>query len=275
MKSPRPAVWLLFPALLLFCFPALAQPPASLLDQLDDPDYAVRRDATEALLLDDTLTPEQVAGWAADATTLEQRHRLRLVARHHLLRRLRIERFGGEGPGSIGIVQSVQTAPPPPPHPEGVPDAPRQAPPEDFPEGGPHAGPGADHPPLSRHGSTFALVTRVLPGFPASGRLRPLDRIVGLDGQPLDGPANAPRFEDLMRRYRANQTLTLTVQRDLQTLDIDIPLANGQALPAMYGLPEFDLTADFDRAWTQFLQTHPALRDEADAIDSDRALPNP
>lgn len=273
--SPRHAFYL-FPALLLSCFlallgscfPALAQTPEALLEQLDAPDYAVRRDATESLLRDEALTAEQIAGWAADAQTLESRHRLRRIARHHFLRRLRLEKFGAEGPGSIGVVQSVQAAPPPLENtPELVPNA--------NPDAVPEAGPAAGHPLLHRPGQAFALVTRVLPGFPAAGRLRVMDRIVALNGTPLAGRGNAPGFEDLMRRHRANQRLTLTVQRDQQTLDVEIPLTNGLALSAMYGFPEFALTDDFGLAWTQFLQTHPVLRDQADAADPGDALPNP
>lgn len=219
---------------LLFLFSAFPLFPCSAFAQrsvasLDDADFAVRREATEVMLRDESLTAEAVAALLPEVASLELRQRLELIARHHLVRLLRDERFAAEGPGSIGVVQSVQAGPP------------YQADPD------PKAAPA----PI-----TFALVTRVLPGFPAAGRLRPLDRIVAVDGQPLTGPANAPRFEDLMRRYRANQTISLTVERGPETLDLQLTLANGEALAAMYAFPDFGLTGEFDRAWTTFRQTH-------------------
>lgn len=220
-----------FFSLILFSGLALpVQANDALVADLGAEDFEIRRSATDALLLDDSLTVEQLAGWYASADDPEVRQRLRVVARHHFLQKMRLERFPGEGPGSIGVVQSMQIS---------LPDlnADDQA-------------PGAGRP------TTFALVTRVLDGFPASGRLRPLDRVVALDGQALGGGANNQRFEDLMRRYRSGQTLTLTVLRNGDSLDIAIPLANGNGLGAMYAFPEFGLTADFDQAWNQHQQTH-------------------
>ncbi|MEO0513722.1 MAG: PDZ domain-containing protein [Planctomycetota bacterium] len=226
---------LVFTAGLCWCGAVFAQPRDTLLDDLDHDDYDVRREATESMLLDETLTTDRLAAWYALADSLEAQQRLLIVARHHFLRELRLERFPGEGPGSIGVVQSIQVAPPPP-NADGRDDGPNARPPA--------------------RATTFALVTRVLDGFPAAGRLRPLDRVVAVDGQTLGGPGNNQRFEDLMRRYRANQSITLTVQRDGQTVDVVITLANGNALGAMYAFPDFGLTADFEPAWVEHQLQH-------------------
>ncbi len=232
MKIPR----MMFVVLIwIWVVPTFAQPGDHLLDDLDSEDYAARRDATEAMLLDETLTTDRLAAWYALADSLEAQQRLLIVARHHFLRELRLERFPAEGPGSIGVVQSIQIAPAQP-HADGRVDGPNARPPA--------------------RPSTFALVTRVLDGFPAAGRLRPLDRVVAVDGQSLGGPTNNQRFEDLMRRYRANQPITLTVERDGDTIDVMIPLANGNALGAMYAFPDFGLTADFEPAWVEHRLTH-------------------
>lgn len=232
---------------------AFAEPASTVIEGLSDQDYEVRRAATELLLLDESLTTPQLAAWYALADQPEAQQRLIIVARHHFLRELRLERFPTAGPGSIGVVQSIQVAP--------------IKPNADGREDGVNARPPA-------RPSTFALVTRVLDGFPASGRLRPLDRVVAVDGKLLGGPGNNQRFEDLMRRYQANQPITLTVERDNETVDVVIQLANGNALGNMYAFPEFGLTADFDRAWVQYQQAHFPPRDNnlAPTEDEDEAL---
>lgn len=209
---------------------ATAQTEHDPLRDLAAEDFETRRAANDALFLDEALSTEQLADWYARAEQPEVRQRLLMAARHHLLRRMRLDTFPAEGPGSIGVVQSMQIEPPPI---------------------------NLDPAATRSHGTkTFALVTRVLEGFPASGRLYPLDRVVALDGQPLGGGNQSQRFEDLMRRYSAGDRLTLTVERNGEAVNIEIPLANGNALGAMYAFPEFGLTPEFDVAWTAYQQKH-------------------
>ncbi|MBB6430052.1 PDZ domain-containing protein [Algisphaera agarilytica] len=215
--------------------PAVAQPEHNPLVDLAAEDFEIRQEASDALYLDETLSTEQLVGWYAQAEQPEVRQRLLAVARHHFLRQMRLDTFPAEGPGSIGVVQSMQIEPPPI---DADPKAQR-----------------------NRTTNTFALVTRVLEGFPASGRLHPLDRVVALDGQLLGAANQNQRFEDLMGLYQAGDTLTLTVQRNGESLDIEIPLANRNALGAMYAFPEFGLTPDFDVAWTEYRQQHFPLVD--------------
>jgi hypothetical protein len=217
---------------LLFCVSALADP--ALVAQLDDPDYGTRLAATQTLLTDDTLTPERLAAWVPAAPSVEQRHRLLRVAEHHTLRRLQEQRFEVEGRGSMGVVQTVKDR-------DDAGDA-----------------------------RSYALVTRVLSGFPAAGRLRPLDRIVALDGEPIPGPADARAFEAMMRRYEAGHELSLTVERGGQTLTVSIPLINSRALAAFYQPPAFGLHAPYQEAWEAVRDQHfSALRspEAASAVD--------
>ncbi|MEM9882787.1 MAG: PDZ domain-containing protein [Planctomycetota bacterium] len=205
---------------------AAAQTPIS---ALAAEDFETRQAATDALLRDETLTPDDLAGLAARAEHLETRLRLWAVARHHTLRALREARFPAEpgGRGSIGIVQSVEPVTPEPA------DGPR----------------------------SFALVNRVLPGLPANGRLRPHDRITAVGGEPLLGPPAGQRFEQLMRQTRAGQELTFTVQRGDQTLDVTLTLAAAEALPAMYAFPDFGLTPEYAAAWDELAaERYPDLR---------------
>jgi hypothetical protein len=96
-----------------------------------------------------------------------------------------------------------------------------------------------------------ALVTRVLPGFPAMGRLRTQDRILAVDDQTLDIPANAGQFTAMMRRYPAGHPLRLTIDRGGQIMDVVVPLANGEALANFYAAPEFRLHPPYREVWRQ------------------------
>lgn len=206
---------LLLTALAPFASPQTQDRYAQLVEQLDNPSFVTRTEATEALISDTSLTPQIVAGLLPEEATPEQRNRLENIARHHAIRLDRDKVFQEPSPGSLGIVHSV------------------------------HLTAGDDeHTPTN-----YSLVSRVLPGFPAYGKLRPLDRIVAIDGQALTGPPNADQFEQLMRRYRSGQTLTLTVERGEQTFDLILTLAQSNALRQMYAVPDFGLAEPYRDHW--------------------------
>lgn len=197
---------------------AFSQPAteyAQLVEQLDSPSYATRTDAAEQLIRDDTLTPQAVAGLLPDEASLEQRNRLQNIARHHAIRLNRDKVFQNASPGSLGIVHSVHLTP-------------------------------ADD---NEDPTNYSLVSRVLPGFPAYGRLRPLDHIVAIDDQALTGPPSADHFEQIMRRYRSGQTITLTVERGEESLEITLTLAQSNALRQMYAVPDFGLAEPYRDHW--------------------------
>ncbi len=238
---------IVFSASLACAVTGLAQTPLEHFARLNDPDFAARHAAMDALLADADLTPEQLATWHAQAESLEQQHRLLILARHHTLRQLREERFGLEGPGSLGVLHNIYDLPPEFVA-EAVPDALDQPIAAKI-----DIGRNIDPAELKLAGATpdrvCALVTRVLPGFPATGRLQPRDRIVAIEQRPIPGPAPAARFEAMMGQFAAGHELQLTVLRDGQAVEVRVPLANGRGLLNMYRSPTFALTDEFSDPW--------------------------
>ena len=217
---------LLLATLLPVAFPATAAPPPlpDRIAGLDHPDYAVREAATEALLLDDTLDLQALAKAVPPDASPEVRQRLLHIARHHCIRQIRIDSFDAQGLGSIGIVQSVLTDPPPPWDPaERRPPAPPAAP--------------------------YALVTRVLPGFPACGRLRPMDRILTLNGQPFSMTDRAEGFQRRLLSLEAGATAVLGVRRGNEIVEVTLILANSTALSGIYAGSGITLAPPFAARW--------------------------
>jgi len=219
MNFKLTAFFLACVALVLMGSRASAQTPQELLADLGDPDYAVRCAATDALLIDDTLDLDALKQLAGLAQTPEQRHRLLRVARHHTLRHLRLERFPGEGTGSVGISYATQAQRPP--------------------------------------AEPAILINHILPGFPATGRLRPLDRLVALNGQPLTQTDSQKKLNSLIQSFKADQSITLTIIRGDQTRDIEVRLANHAALAGMYKpLPDSPLADEYQQLWLETRDAH-------------------
>ena len=198
-------------------------PAANLADRIADlnhPDYATRQDATDALLCDDQLELDALAA-VAHATgqplTPEARQRLLSIARHHTLQNLRLRSFPADGPGSIGIVQAVRAEP--------LPD--------------------------QREPEVYVLVTGVLPGFPAYGRLRTLDRITALNGQRIPEPAQPSSFQAMLAPLKANETVELSVTRARATITVSLTLANRAALSGLYAPPNHTLHPRFAAEWAE------------------------
>lgn len=202
--------------------------PAARVAALNAPDYAIRADAADALLRDDTLDLAALAAAAGNDPPPETRERLLYVVRHHTVRRLRDAHFPPDGRGSIGIVQSVQADPLP--HAAPDPRSGRKAP-----------APGT--------GPPYALVTGVLPGFPACGRLRPRDRIVALNGRAIAGPAEPTTFQSMLDPFAAGDTVTLTVLRGGTSRSVSLTLANRAALAGIYPPPSHTLHPRFADEW--------------------------
>ncbi|MEE9403888.1 MAG: PDZ domain-containing protein [Algisphaera sp.] len=192
-------------------------PLAERLTALDDPDYALRETATDLLLHDDTLDLDALAQAMPAAPSPELRQRLLNIAHHHTVRKIRFDSFETEGRGSIGVVQSMVSEP------------------DDV--FGPE--------------KSYVLVTRALPGFPAYGRLRPMDQIVGLNDQPLNDLDQVESFPRMLQAFNAGQEIHLTVLRNGETLDVSLTLASRTALAAIYTQPGFTLSPKFDDLWQQ------------------------
>lgn len=188
------------------------------LDQLGHADYAVRESATEALLIDESLTLEVLGQWAQQDLSLEQQHRLLWIAQHHTLRQMRLAEFPAEGPGSIGVVQSAQTQ-------------------------------RADRGEEKANG---VRITQVLQGFPGAGRLREGDIIVQINGENVEeGPNKADLFKARMSTFEAGQVLTLGIERQNQLIEVELRLANGAALPQMYPPDQFKLAPQYVEGWQE------------------------
>ncbi len=229
--------------------PAPAEDPGKLtrevLQRLNDPRFAVREQATMELLSDDRLTSSDLAMPCRLARTPEQRHRLLLVARHHLLREAQGVDFDGpQRSGALGMFSggraaiSLQI----PKHPDDA-----------------HAG---------------VQVLRTYLGFPAFAKFKPGDLIVGVRSpraEELPGPTDptgryktfapdsAPeqvskRFSDLMEKSRAGDEVSFLVYRDHRALSapVVLRLASHDALNNMYERTSRELQPRYRALWRSY-----------------------
>lgn len=173
---------------------------AGILAELGSDDYATRVRATARLLADDELESSRLAELYAAAETLEQRHRLIDVARHHTIRRMRQRIFErADERGSLGVNFALIRP--------------------------------ADLPRLER---SAIMVVRPLAGFPAYPHLQPGDLIVGVNGNPMPRHMMTEDFRDMIQRHPRGERITLTIDREGERLEKRIALASIQALNSVY-----------------------------------------
>lgn len=169
-------------------------------------------------MLLEPLDHEALRALYAAAQHPEQRHRLLTVARHHVLRLVRQERFKDAGRGAIGIQH------------------------QSFAAGE-----------LSRLNQPGLLVVKTFPGFPGYTRLQAGDLIVGIDGQAfatgLSANMAANEFINEIQRRQAGGVVRLEVYRDAEKVSVSIQLASLSALQAMYRNAG-QLQQPFADAWT-------------------------
>ena len=187
---------------------ALAAPPlqtADILKRLGHRDYAVRQRTWCELLADRQLTAAQLDRLYVDATTAEQRHRLRDVARHHLLRQIGDDLPGAENDdAALGVaLRSIDV---------------RQ---------------------FSGIRQPAAYVSRTYPGLPAFPHLMTGDIILALDGQRPTGAERGAAhiffIERIKKAHRRGDTLRLTVRRDGRVIDdVTVTLAGRTVLAELY-----------------------------------------
>jgi len=192
---------------------------------LGDAEYTKRHAAMRKLLADDSLTMQQLAAAFSKAQSVEQKHRLLSLARHHLLRLAR-ERDYPISPNSV-----VQ----------GIPGA----------LGLTHGPVTSDELPQLKQSAV--RVRRTLPGFPAHTVLEAGDLILKIAGNAIPAGLSFDRisnhFGDAIRMIPAGQSVALTIQRDGQVMEVKVKLGPLDALSGMYR-PE--LRSDYERAWTKF-----------------------
>ncbi len=172
---------------------------APILAQLADTDFPTRQRATEQLLRDERLTAAAIEGLYAKASSDEQRHRLLVVARHHLVREIMRREFEHKGRGFIGIGYQPTTW--------------------------------SDR---SNRVRPAIAVTSTIPGFPGHAYLRTGDVIVGFEGHDVAGPhdqvAIGQAFKRLIESKRAGDKVALTLRRDGRDVVLDVHLASAGAL---------------------------------------------
>lgn len=192
--------------------PDEVQPPPTrgqLVEQLADPDYAVRASATTGLMLDETLDEPTLRQLLLDNDHPERRRRLLLIAEHHLMRAI-CEEVADQAPdpvntpdtGSVGFSYNPL-----------------------LPEHNPH----------TDHAAVVILTT--LPGFPGYALLRPGDLILAIDGASTRS-SNAQSIQrwlgGAIARHRPRDTVTLTIYRNEQTLDLEVTCGSLKALNEVY-----------------------------------------
>lgn len=199
---------------------AQEMPPSNFLEQLGSRDYETRVLATEQLLNSEQIDLDQLATMYQAADSPEQRHRLAHVARHHYLSAVRQEGFRKPSGGALGIAHQAISH--------------EQA-------------PGVDGPAI--------LVAETFPGFPAHGRLRVGDLLIGMNGEalPADLDINkaANLFTATVSRQPAGAEVTLWVLRGRERHQVTLRLASHDALVSMYQRNNVGLTADFELAWQE------------------------
>jgi hypothetical protein len=224
------------------------------LQRLNDPSFWVRDQATLDLLNDDRLTPSDLVTPCRLARSPEQRHRLLLVARHHLLREAQAMDFDGpQRSGALGMFSGGRAAV----------SLQRPLHPDDA-----HAG---------------VLVLRTYLGFPAFAKFKPGDLIVGVQSPRADelpgptdptgrfktfAPESAPeqvskRFFDLLEKSRAGDEVAFLVYRDHRALaaPVVLRLASHDALNNMYERTSRELQPRYRAMWRSY-------RDDLDRLQA-------
>lgn len=173
-----------------------------ILARLNHSDYKVRVEATRELLAQDKLGDADIERLFARASTPEQRHRLLVVARHHMLRHARENQFVRGSRGSLGVsIQHVEA----------------------------HQLPGYDH------GAVY--IDRTFPGFPAYWRLQRGDMVVAINGEKptgLQGNEITMFLQTRIMRLGPGSPVQLTILRDGGVMDVTVNLASFEALSKMY-----------------------------------------
>ncbi|XAM01662.1 hypothetical protein OT109_09735 [Phycisphaeraceae bacterium D3-23] len=190
-----------------------AEPPdmtqAQWVEQLADADYAKRAAASAALMRDDTLDEPALRAMLLADDHPERRRRLLAIAEHHIMR---------------GLVAEVARDP-------REPDAPPDRGAVGFsydpllPDNNPH-GPGAG-----------LIVLATMPGFPGYAYLQTGDIILAIAGRSTRS-ATVTSIRNWVQleigRHREGDRVTLTVHREGETFDVEIPCASITALNEVY-----------------------------------------
>jgi C-terminal processing protease CtpA/Prc len=215
---------------------------AGVLDRLNDDDFRVRQAETRRLLSDEALTQGDLNHLYSSSSTLEQRHRLLLIARHHMISRLMQERLGDQaGPGSMGLSHQVVQV-----------TVPGEASPR-----------------------TGVLVVMTLPGFPAYALLEPGDIIVDFAGEPIPQNMTPTQFQQTIKTFQNGQSVGLVVVRDGAAEHILFRLGPGQGLGEVYDTGGVTLKEPYETSWATLRTEMRALVGEHDAVEPEGITADP
>ena len=210
---------------------AAALDDAGILDRLNDDDFLVRQAEMRRLLADEALTQDGLNHLYSLSTTPEQRHRLLLIARHHMISRLMQERLGDQaGPGSMGLSHQVVQV-----------TVPGEA-----------------------SARTGVLVVMTLPGFPAYALLEPGDVIVDFAGEPIPQNMTPTQFQQTIKTFQNGQAVGLVVVRDGAAEHILFRLGPGQGLGEVYDTGGVTLNEPYRAGWSSLRSKMRALIGEED-----------
>lgn len=223
----------------------------TILDNLASDDYQVRQRQTRALLADDELDLPAIVRLYMVAERPEQRHRLRDVLRHHVLRRQRDAQRPGGG-GALGISH------------RGVPAA-----------------------QSGELGVPIVEVLATMSGMPAHAVLEPGDQIIGFDGRALDDAVDrenewalqqanvarpqvrvaaqlgghnvAMQLSELIKSHAPGSEVELTILRGSEERRVRVRLTGAEALGTMYRPQGGRLQPRYAELWQP-------VRDRLDAL---------
>ena len=175
---------------------------ASVLERLGSSDFLVRREATDELLRDNQIDVKAIETLYSQATGEEQRQRLKVVARHHMLRlmgrkALAVRPRGTPGrKGFIGVeLERFERASP-------------QGPP-----------------------TQVVRVKRTFCGFPGFAYLRHGDGILAMDGRPV---ASVESFTGQIKKKGPRKIVQLKLRRNGRTHAVRFVLADLEAAGNLY-----------------------------------------
>ncbi|MFI4859271.1 MAG: PDZ domain-containing protein [Phycisphaerales bacterium JB063] len=185
------------------------QTAAQWVEQLGDAEYRLRAEASAALMRDNTLDEDKIRGWLLADNDPERRRRLLAIAEHHIMRAL-----------IASMLQDLR---------EGDPLPDRGAVGFSYdpllPDNNPH-GPGAG-----------LIVLATMPGFPGHAYLQTGDIILAIDGRSTRS-ATVTSVRSWVQleigRNSEGDTISLTVYREGETFDVQVPCGSITALNEVY-----------------------------------------